>query len=97
MRKILDIFSPVVYHPHIDMKKVLFVLAFLAFLALPTAVLAEDEAIICPQPYGGGVVCGIKHEPVETGIADSLPVIGSGLIGASALIKYLKGKFGKKA
>lgn len=92
----LDKFDPVVYYARM-MKKALFSLAVLAFLASPTAVLAADEAIVCPQPYGGGVVCGIKHEPVNTGIADNLPLIGSGFIGASALLAYLTRKLKKSA
>jgi hypothetical protein len=96
MTKTLDKFDPVVYYSAM-VKRALFLLVALAFLVSPSAVLADDEVVICPQPYGGGVVCGIKHEPVETGIADSLPLIGSGFVGASALMAYLTRKFKKSA
>jgi len=61
-----------------------------------TAIRAEDEVVICPQPYGGGVVCGVKtHKPVDTGIADSLPLIASGFLGSSGLLAYFSRKLNK--
>lgn len=54
-----------------------------------------DEQIICPQPYGGGVVCGIRthvHTPVNTGIADNLPLIGAFCLGASGVLLYFSRK-----
>lgn len=74
---------------------------FFAFLAVPAVARASEvteEVIICPQPYGGGVVCGVKtHAPVEAGVGDSLPMIGSGLLGASAMIAYFTKKLKKSA
>ena len=68
------------------MKKVLisFILV-LSVLAFPAKSFAADNEIICPQPYGGGVVCGI-HTPVNTGIADNLGLIGVGITLASGIL-----------
>lgn len=50
------------------------------FLVKP--VLAQEE--VCVQVYGGGVVCGAKHEVVDTGLADLNPlVLGAGFLLAS--------------
>ena len=55
-----------------------------------------DEQIICPQPYGGGVVCGVKtHTPVNTGIADNLPLLGAGFILASGAFYVLSRKLSR--
>ena len=78
-------------------------LAFLAVLVLSTLYLvlstqpvrAETQYEICPQPYGGAVVCGV-HTPVETGIADNIPLVGSGLLGASGVLAYLSKKARKQ-
>jgi hypothetical protein len=35
------------------MKKLIFTVLALVALANPVRVLAEDQQIICPQPYGG--------------------------------------------
>ena len=85
-----------------SMKKlILSGLVLTALFAVPSVHAAEvvtttTEEIICPQPYGGGVVCGVKtHKVVETGIADNLPLIGSGLVGASALFTYVSRKLRK--
>lgn len=72
------------------MKKLITVIAVLVFLSLPKAVFAED-ATICTQSYGGGVVCGV-HTPVNTGIADNIPLIASSLIGAGGLLAYFSKK-----
>lgn len=76
------------------MKKIILTISVLAVLALPTKVMANDsqDTVICPQPYGGGVVCGV-HTPVETGIGDNLGLIGSGLIMASGVVSYLSKKY----
>ena len=72
------------------MKKLIFAILALIFLFAPTKALAWDEQIICPQPYGGGVVCGIKtHAPVNTGLGDNLALVGAGLLGSSFLISIL--------
>ena len=74
------------------MKKLTFVILALMFLAAPARVLAEDEQIICPQAYGGGVVCGV-HTPVATGLGDNLAVVGGGLLVSSVLFSILSRKF----
>jgi LPXTG-motif cell wall-anchored protein len=55
-------------------------------------ILAQETQIICPQPYGGGVVCGV-HTPVNTGIGDNLAIIGAGLLIASVIFLVLSKKF----
>ena len=84
----------VVYNPHTSMKKLIFVILVLAVLASPARVLAQDTEIICPQPYGGGVVCGI-HTPVNTGIGDNLAVVGGVLLVSSLVFLVLSKKFRK--
>lgn len=55
-------------------------------------LLAQETQIICPQPYGGGVVCGI-HTPVNTGLGDNLALVGAGLLVASVVFLFLSKKF----
>jgi LPXTG-motif cell wall-anchored protein len=78
-------------------KKFIVLAVVLLSLSLPKTTSAAEvvtEEIICPQPYGGGVVCGVKtHVPVETGIAENLTLIGAGFILASGALLY----FSKKA
>ncbi len=76
------------------MKKLMIGLVTLAFIALPGRVLAEGEETICTQSYGGGVVCGV-HVPVETGVAENIPLIASGFLGASGVITYFSRKLKK--
>ena len=76
------------------MKKLIFAVLALAVLANPARVLAQDTEIICPQPYGGGVVCGI-HTPVNTGIGDNLAVVGGVLLVSSLVFLVLSRKFNK--
>ncbi len=77
------------------MKKVIVLALSSAFaLALPVRVLAEDSQIICPQPYGGGVVCGV-HTPVNTGIGDNLVMIGVALLVSSIIFLVLSKKLNK--
>lgn len=50
------------------------------FLLLSTVAVSKAEEVeTCVQvtQYGGGVgiVCGAKHEPVETGLADINPLV----------------------
>ena len=73
------------------MKKLITVITVLAFLALPKAVSAEDTVTVCTQYYGGGVVCGV-HTPVETGIAENIPLIASGFLGAGGILAYFSKK-----
>ena len=75
------------------MKKLIVSLIVLSFLALPTCVKADET--VCTQYYGGGVVCG-AHTPVNTGIADNIPLIASGFIGAGGVVAYLTKKFKKE-
>ncbi len=68
----------------------------LAALVNPASTFAtKGETQTCTQvtQYGGTVsyVCGV-HTPIETGIADNLPLVGSSFVGASAVLAY----FGRK-
>jgi hypothetical protein len=64
-----------------------------AVLAFPARILATDsEQIICPQAYGGGVVCGV-HTPVNTGLGDNLAVAGGVLLVSSVIFSILSRKF----
>lgn len=74
-------------------KRIIFGLIVLTFLGIPSVVRADDVNI-CPQPYGGGVVCGI-HTPVNAGIGDNLALIGTGFLGASAVFAFLSKKLKK--
>jgi hypothetical protein len=76
------------------MKKLIITVLSLVVLAVPAKVMAEDQEIICPQPYGGGVVCGV-HTPVNAGIADNLALIGTGFIMASGALLYFSKKIKK--
>jgi LPXTG-motif cell wall-anchored protein len=76
------------------MKKLIFAILALVILASPARVLAQGTEIICPQPYGGGVVCGI-HTPVNTGIGDNLAVVGGVLLVSSLVFLVLSRKFNK--
>lgn len=76
-------------------KKIALMLTFAVLLAISTGkVLADDTQVVCPQPYGGGVVCGVEtHVPVNTGIGDNLPLVGIGLILSSGVVYFLSKKF----
>jgi hypothetical protein len=74
------------------MKKSIFAILTLILLANPIKVLAAEEQIICPQPYGGGVVCGV-HTVVNTGLGDNLAMIGLGLLVSSLIFLILSKKF----
>lgn len=77
------------------MKKVILVLVTLTVLgaASATNVSADHEAVICPQPYGSGVVCGVKtHEPVKTGLTENIGLAGIVALGASAYLHRLSQK-----
>ena len=73
--------------PHMLKKFVVLSVLALGLFILPSPVRADEE-IICPQPYGGGVVCGIKHEPVETGLGENLVLVGALALSASGLLLY---------
>jgi hypothetical protein len=76
------------------MKKLTFLILALIFITGPVKVLADEEQIICSQPYGGGVVCG-AHTPVNTGIGDNLAMIGDALLLSSLIFLVLSKKFKK--
>jgi LPXTG-motif cell wall-anchored protein len=76
------------------MKKLIFVILALITIAFPAKVIAEETQIICPQAYGGGVVCGV-HTPVNTGIGDNLAVVGGALLVSSVSFLFLSKKFNK--
>lgn len=75
------------------MKKLIFLVTTLVVLAAPSQVLADHEKVVCPQPYGGGVVCGVKtHKPVETGLSENLALAGILALGASGFFAKLSKK-----
>ena len=76
------------------MKKLIFAILALALLTNPVKVLAEEVQIICPQPYGGGVVCGV-HTPVAAGLGDNLAVAGGVLLLSSLMFLVLSKKLNK--
>ena len=76
------------------MKKLVFAISALMFLVSPARILAEDTVIICPQAYGGGVVCGI-HTPIDTGLGDNLAVIGGVLLVSSLIFLVLSKRLKK--
>lgn len=75
------------------MKKLIFLVTTLVVLAMPQKALADHEKVVCPQPYGGGVVCGVKtHKPVETGLSENLALAGVLALGASSFFSKLSKK-----
>lgn len=77
------------------MKKLILTLTVLAFVAFPKAVFAEGETTVCTQSYGGGVVCGV-HTPVDTGIADNIPLIASLALGSSGAFFFFSKRTDRK-
>jgi hypothetical protein len=69
-------------------KAALLVLTTLYLVLGASSIKAEDTVTVCTQYYGGGVVCG-AHTPVDTGIADNIPLIGSLFLGSSGILAYL--------
>ena len=71
----------------------------LAVLVAPSGAQASHEEIVCPQPYGNGVVCGAKtHEPVDAALGDINPaILGGGFLVASGTVLYLSKRFQNKA
>jgi len=90
----VDKSESLVYTARINMKKLIFVILALVFLATPAGVLAQESQIICPQPYGGGVVCGV-HTPVNAGLGDNLAMFGGVLLVSSLIFLVLSKKFKK--
>ena len=79
------------------MKQVILALAFaLTALLVPASVLAQTtnlEPGVCVSVYGGGVVCGAKHEVVPTALGDFNPgIMGAGLVITSGFLVYLSRK-----
>ncbi len=75
------------------LKKLIVALFVLGALIAPKSLFAQ-EANVCVQIYGGGVVCGAKHEVVDTDLGDVNPVVlGAGLLLASLLTYKLSKKF----
>jgi len=74
-------------------KKLLISLAIYGVaLFSPRFSLAQEQ--VCTSVYGGGVVCGAKHEVIETDLGDVNPlVLGAGLLLASLLTYKLSKKF----
>ena len=70
------------------MKKLFLSLAILVLtLFSPRATFAQEN---CVTVYGGGVVCGATHEPVETDLGDINPaILGARLLMASGVFLYL--------
>jgi hypothetical protein len=77
-----------------SMKKLIVSLIALVIFAIPGRVLATDTTTVCTQYYGGGVVCGV-HTPVNTGIVDNIPLIGSLLLGSSGVLYFISKKRNK--
>jgi len=85
-----QIFNDIV--PALNMKKLIITSLVFTALFLPGRLLAQEVEIICPQPYGGGVVCGV-HTPVDAGLGDNLAKVGIGLLASSGIFFVLSKKF----
>jgi len=78
---------------HPMLKRLIVMGLVVAALVAPKTANAEDDQIICPQPYGGGVVCGVKtHKPVETGLGENLAMAGSLSLVASGVFLFLSAR-----
>ena len=73
------------------LKRLIVISSFLvlARLFVPATSFAEDTCTTVTQ-YGGSVsyICG-THTTVNTGLAESLPLIGFISLGASGILRYL--------
>lgn len=71
-------------------------LTIVGFVSPSVAYAQEATTCTTVTQYGGSVsyICG-AHTPVETGIADSLPLIASGFLGASGVLTYFSKKLKK--
>jgi hypothetical protein len=69
------------------MKRLIVSLVLLVVLALPGQALAQEQ--VCTSVYGGGVVCGARHEVVDTGIAENIALVGALSMGASGVLLFL--------
>ncbi len=82
------------------MKKLILSLAIaLSALVLPGSAYAQTTNVepgVCVSVYGGGVVCGAKHEIVDTDLGDINPaVLGGAFIFASGALFLLSKKMRK--
>ena len=58
-------------------------ISLMAFLATPV----KADELICSQAYGQPVVCGLRHETVNTALGDINPgVLGAALLSSSFLL-----------
>ena len=78
-----------------SMKKLMILVLSTLYLVLSFDPAKAQETTVCTQSYGGGVVCGV-HTPVQTGIADNLPLIASGFLGAGGILAYFSNKRNKQ-
>lgn len=73
----------------------------LSALTLPQAAYAQTtnlEPGVCVSVYGGGVVCGAKHEVIPTALGDMNPMIlGAGFLAASASLFLFSRKVKKNS
>lgn len=88
------------YTSQIAMKKLLLALVLaLSAIALPGGAYAQTTNVepgVCVSVYGGGVVCGAKHEIVDTDLGDINPtILGLAFLGASASLFILSKKMRK--
>lgn len=75
------------------LKKLAVSLFVLGALIAPKSLFAQ-EANVCVQIYGGGVVCGAKHEAIDTDLADvNTFVVGGGLLISSFVLFKLSRKY----
>ena len=78
------------------MKQTILALTFaLSAFMLPGVAFAQTnlEPGVCVSVYGGGVVCGAKHEVVPTALGDVNPaILGAGFLFASGVFVYLSNR-----
>ena len=75
------------------MKKLVFTLVLALALVVAGPVYAE-EVQVCTTYYGGGVVCGAKHEVLDTDFGDvNTLTIGAGLLASSFILFKFSRKF----
>lgn len=81
-------------------KTILALLLILSAYFTPGSVYAQTnlEPGVCVSVYGGGVVCGAKHEVVDTALGDVNPaVLGGAFLLASGLLVYFSRKLEKSS
>jgi hypothetical protein len=85
------------------LKKLVLIASFLLLSGTfcPAVVRAEDSVTTCTTTtqYNGSVsyVCGTHTPVIKAGIGDSIPLIASGMIGASGILVYFSRKLKKQA